>query len=275
MGTQISTHGYPGLGGYDFDSAIVTGGGTGLGRALALALAADGVTVAIWGRRVETLEETRKAAAGSPGSIRVVECDVRVPESVERALAESMVDGKAPGMLVNNAAGAFVALAEDITPNGWSAVVGSSLTGVFYVSQAWSQARIASGGDGIVLNITSATVDNGSPGTAHSGAAKAGVASLTKTLAVEWARYGIRVNALAPGAFLTPGANVQIWSDASVERRILDAVPLGRFAELDDIVAPALFMLSSGARYVTGATLKVDGGWTLTKWLYRTPEDLP
>jgi NAD(P)-dependent dehydrogenase (short-subunit alcohol dehydrogenase family) len=256
---------------YEWDSAIVTGGGSGLGQALALALAADGLTVYVWGRRAEKLAETVSLAEDLAGRVVSVVCDVSVPEQVQEAIAASASGSETPGILVNNAAGAFVQMAEEISPNGWNAVMSATLNGVFYCSTSWCRARVATSGGGVILNVTSATTDNGSPGTAHSGAAKAGVHSLTKSLALEWSRWGIRVNAIAPGAFLTGGGAEQIWTDDSIEQRILNSVPLGRFADVEEIVEPAQFLVSAGARYMTGAVVKVDGGWTLNKWLYQTP----
>jgi NAD(P)-dependent dehydrogenase (short-subunit alcohol dehydrogenase family) len=256
---------------FEYERAIVTGGGTGLGRELALRLADAGVDVWIAGRRPEPLEETKLLAADRPGGVFPVPCDLRDPEACAALVAA--VDGDGAGLLVNNAAGTFVAPAEDVTPNGWRAVIEASLNAPWYVTRAWAQRRIGAGAGGVVLNIASATTDGGSPGTVHSGAAKAGLVSMTKTLATEWARFGIRVNALSPGAFDTPGAAEWIWSRERIRERIESAVPLGYVAPLDEIVEPALFLLSRQSRYATGSVLKVDGGWTLTDWLYVHPDD--
>jgi len=258
---------------YEWPSAIVTGGGSGLGRTLALKLARDGLDVYIWGRRVEPLEETSRLGANLRGTITPIVCDVSDSEQVDAAIAASTGDSGVPAILVNNAAGAFVQFAEKISPNGWHAVLSASLHGVFLTSSAWCRARVDHATGGVILNVTSATTDNGSPGTAHSGAAKAGVTSLTKSLALEWARWGIRVNAIAPGVFTTGAGAEQIWSNASIEDRIRSSIPLRRFANVDDIAEPARFLLSRGAGYITGAVLKVDGGWTLNQWLYETPVD--
>jgi NAD(P)-dependent dehydrogenase (short-subunit alcohol dehydrogenase family) len=258
---------------YEWPSAIVTGGGSGLGRVLALKLARDGLKVYVWGRREDALDQTAQLAVDLPGTIMPVVCDVSDPDQVDAAVAASTDESGVPGILVNNAAGAFVQFAEKISPRGWHVVLSASLHGVFLTSGSWCRARVESATGGVILNVTSATTDNGSPGTAHSGAAKAGVTSLTKSLAVEWSRWGIRVNAIAPGAFTTGAGAEQIWTDSSIEDRIRSAIPLGRFADVEDIAEPARFLLSRGANYITGAVLKVDGGWTLNPWLYETPDD--
>jgi NAD(P)-dependent dehydrogenase (short-subunit alcohol dehydrogenase family) len=227
------------------------------------------VDVWIAGRRGELLEETRELAGEAAPRIHPHPCDLRDPDACE-ALVAAVPNGGA-GMLVNNAAGAYVALAEEISAKGWRAVLDASLNAPFYVTSAWGRARIAAGGGGVVLNVASATVEGGSPGTLHSGAAKAGLVSITKTLALEWARHGIRVNAISPGPFETPGAGEAIWSEPEIRERIVSAVPLGYIAPLEEIVEPALFLLSRAARYATGSVLKVDGGWTLTDWLYIRP----
>lgn len=256
---------------YEWSSAIVTGGGTGLGRAITLRLAAAGIDVWIAGRRGELLEETRELAGPNGSRVHPHPCDLRDPEACAGLVAA--VTGPGAAMLVNNAAGAYVALAEDVTPNGWRAVVEASLNAPFYVTSAWAKRRISEGGGGVVLNIASATTDGGSPGTVHSGVAKSGLVSMTKTLAREWARYKIRVNALSPGPFETPGVADWIWNKKTIRDRVENAVPLGYIAPLDEIVEPALFLLSRAARYATGTVLKVDGGWTLTDWLYISPNE--
>jgi len=254
---------------FEWSSAIVTGGGTGLGRAITLRLAEAGVDVWIAGRRIELLEETKALAGANANRIHPRACDLRDSEACTEFV--EAIESGGPAMLVNNAAGAYVALAEEVTANGWRAVIDASLNAPFYITSAWGKRRIREGGGGVVLNIASATTDGGSPGTVHSGAAKSGIVSLTKTLAVEWARYKIRVNALSPGAFDTPGVADWIWNKPEILDRVEGAIPLGYIAPLDEILEPALFLLSRAARYATGTVLKVDGGWTLTDWLYIRP----
>ncbi|MCB1464419.1 MAG: SDR family oxidoreductase [Nitratireductor sp.] len=256
---------------FEWPAAIVTGGGSGLGRAIAIELAKNGVDVWIAGRRLEPLEETRELAGAAPGKIHPHSCDLRDPEACQ-GLIEA-VTPQGAGILVNNAAGTFVALAEDISPNGWRSVIEASLNAPFYVTSAWCKRQIREKKGGVVLNVASATTDGGSPGTVHSGAAKSGLVSMTKTLATEWARYGIRVNAISPGPFETPGAADWIWTQEGIRKRIEDAVPVGYIAPLQEIVDPALFLLSKAGRYTNGSILKVDGGWTLTDWLYIKPDN--
>jgi NAD(P)-dependent dehydrogenase (short-subunit alcohol dehydrogenase family) len=254
-----------------FRSALVTGGGSGLGRALTLALASDGVDVLVVGRTEAKLLETAELAATLPGRVTTAVCDLRDADAVAALFAATE---DVPYILVNNAAGAFVAFAEEISPSGWNAVVSSTLNSTFYVSSAWMKARVAqAGGGGVILNVSSATCAGGSPGTVHSGAAKSGVTSMTKSLAAEWGRYGIRVNALEAGAFHTEGGATQIWSDPSISERIERKVVLGRIADLDEMVQPARFLISPAASYMTGSIVKVDGGWSLNPWLYISPDD--
>ncbi len=254
-----------------YQSALITGGGSGLGRAVALSLAATGVAVTIVGRTENKLLQTVDLAQELPGSVEYAVCDLRDAEAVVE-MFDAMET--VPYTLVNNAAGAFVDFAENISPAGWTAVVNNTLNSTFYVSSSWMKGRMrTNGGGGVILNISSATCVGGSPGTVHSGAAKSGVTSMSKTLAIEWARFGIRVNALEAGAFHTEGGATQIWSDIRISDRIKDKVVLGRIAELDEIVQPALFLISPGASYMTGAIVRVDGGWSLNPWLYISPED--
>src|SRR5437016_8903773 len=187
--------------------AIVTGGGTGIGRAIALEYARLGARLVLASRSPEHLEPAAEELGAKPGAeVLAVPMDVRVPEQVERLCDETVRRFGSIDILVNNAAGNFICPAEKLSPNGWNAVVNIVLNGTFYCSRAAGLRMIASGRGGSILNIVATYAWTGGPGTIHSACAKAGVVSMTRTLAVEWARYKIRVNAIAPGPVETEGA---------------------------------------------------------------------
>ena len=248
--------------------AIVTGGGTGLGLAIAKRLGELGAHLAVGSRNAANLERSNAELRHAGLDPLAVQLDVRNPEQVDEMVGRVVKHFGRIDILVNNAAGNFVCRAEDLSPNGWNAVVGIVLNGSFYCSRAVGRHMIARGAGGSIVSILANYVWTGSPGTIHSAAAKAGVMSMTQTLAVEWARYDIRVNAVAPGPIDTPGAAKQLWSTPEAVQRIADSVPLKRWGQPGDVADAVAFLLSEHARFITGEVLTVDGGARLGRGLY-------
>ncbi|MDH6196024.1 NAD(P)-dependent dehydrogenase (short-subunit alcohol dehydrogenase family) [Mycobacterium frederiksbergense] len=250
--------------------AVVTGGGSGIGQAIALRWAAAGGTVAVLGRRKDALEATVNRIAEAGGTAEAVVCDVRDHAGVAEA-----IDGVANrhgriDALVNNAAGNFIAQAEDLSPNGWKAVTDIVLNGTFYCTHAAGRHMLAAG-RGAVVNVVASYAWHGHPGTVHSAAAKGGVVAMTRTLAVEWAARGVRLNCIAPGPTETEGAGAALWPTPDARQGVLSSVPMARFASTDEIAESAAFLLSDRAAYVTGDVLVADGGQWLGKAIYTDP----
>jgi NAD(P)-dependent dehydrogenase (short-subunit alcohol dehydrogenase family) len=245
--------------------AVVTGGGTGIGLAIARRFGALGARVVIGSRNSENLErgsaELRRAGL-DPLAVQV---DVRNPEQVDEMVERTIRHFGHIDILVNNAAGNFVCKAEDLSPNGWNSVIGIVLSGSFYCSRAVGRHMIARDRGGSIVSILANYVWTGSAGTIHSAAAKAGVMSMTQTLATEWAAHGIRVNAVAPGPIESAGAARQLWNTSEAVQRITEMVPLKRWGRPEEIADAVAFLVAPGSSYITGEILTVDGG----AWLGR------
>ncbi|MFO1070501.1 MAG: glucose 1-dehydrogenase [Geminicoccaceae bacterium] len=237
--------------------ALVTGASRGIGEALAVGLAAFGADVAIAGRSLDRLERCRTAIEAMGRHCLAVELDVAVTRRIEPAVA--MASDRLGGLdiLVNNAGMEQIAPSLDVGEELWDRIVDTNLKGAFFVAQAAGR-RMGKGS--AILNICSLTSEVGVPTAAPYGSSKSGLLGLTRTLAVEWANRGVRVNALGPGYFRTELTET-FYRDEGWQQRMLDRIPAGRFGALDDLVGAAVFLCSDAARYVTGQILYVDGGY--------------
>src|SRR6187549_3474407 len=244
---------------------IVTGGGTGIGLAIAKRLGELGARIAIGSRNSENLEKGSAELRHAGLDPLAVQVDVRNPEQVDEMVQRTIRHFGRIDILVNNAAGNFICKAEELSPNGWNAVIGIVLNGSFYCSRAVGQHMIARGGGGSIVSILANYAWTGSAGTIHSASAKAGVMAMTQTLAVEWAPHAIRVNAVAPGPIESSGAAKQLWSSEAAVKAIANKVPLGRWGRTDEIGDAVSFLVSPHASYITGEVLTVDGG----QWINR------
>jgi citronellol/citronellal dehydrogenase len=243
----------PGL--LDGQVAIVSGGGTGLGRAIALELAALGAQVVVCGRRPEPLEETAGLAEG--GRCEAVPCDIREEDQVA-ALVDGVLDRHGGcDLLVNNAGGQYMSPAEDITPKGFRTVVRLNVEGTWLMSHAVAtRAMIPDARGGKILNVT-LSPHNGLPGMAHSSAARAAVENLTRVLSIEWARFGIRLTALAAGHFGTDTLRTKY--PRPVVEGVAGTVPLQRLGEPEEFAWLVAFLASPAGDYLSGAVLTIDG----------------
>jgi 2,4-dienoyl-CoA reductase [(3E)-enoyl-CoA-producing], peroxisomal len=237
--------------------ALVTGGGTGICRGIALAFAAHGCDVAITSRKMEHLEAAVTELRATGRRAIAAAADVRDPTAVDGVIASTIAELGRLDIVVNGAAGNFVCRAENLSPNGFGAVVDIDLKGTFHVSRAALPHLKARGGS--VLNISATLQLLGTMGQSHAAAAKAGIDSLTRTLACEWGAYGIRVNGIAPGPVEGTEGVRRLTNEQSREAAIRDC-PLGRMATIDDVANAALYLCSSAAAFVNGVTLVVDGG---------------
>jgi 2,4-dienoyl-CoA reductase [(3E)-enoyl-CoA-producing], peroxisomal len=238
-------------------SAFITGGGTGICRGIALAFARHGCHVGITSRKAEHLDGTARDLRALGVDVFAKTADVRDPAAVTAAVDAAVSQFGRLDILVNGAAGNFICRAEDLSPNGFGTVVDIDLKGTFNVSRAALPHLKVRGG--CILNISATLPYLGTIGQAHASAAKAGIDSLTRTLACEWGPYGIRVNGVAPG----PTEGTEGVSRLTNDRTRADAAascPLGRMAAIDDIASAALYLCSDLASFVNGVTLVVDGG---------------
>ena len=246
----------PGL--FLWQVAVVTGGGSGIGRCTAHELASLGAAVALVGRNADKLAAVRTEIVEAGGTAHAYVCNIRDEAAVQATVAQILGEHGRIDALVNNAGGQFPSPLKDISVKGWEAVVQTNLTGGFLMArECLNQAMQQRGG--AIVNIV-ADMWGGMPNMGHSGAARAGMINFTETAAFEWAQYGVRVNAVAPGYVASSGMDAYPPWMAETIRSMPRTVPAGRFATEAEVSSAIVYLLSEAAAFITGTTLRVDGG---------------
>ena len=244
-------------------TAIVTGGGTGIGKSIAIEFARAGADVALCSRKLEHLEPVAKEITGLGRRTFTVAVDVRQEEQIKGVVERAISEFGRLDIMVNNAGASFRAKPEDISVNGWNAVIQINLNGVF-LGCKWAGRHMLERGQGAIINIASIAGVYGSTMMSHYGAAKSAVITLTRELAMSWGRKGVRVNCIAPGPIVTEGY-VDVLKKGGPEgekayQAIADRVGIGRWGEVNEIAYPAVFLASDAASSIQGETLVIDGG---------------
>ena len=244
-------------------TAIVTGGGTGIGKSIAIEYARAGADVGIASRKLEHLEPVAKEIAALGRRSFAMAVDVRQEDQVKALVERAVADWGRLDVMVNNAGASFLSKPEDISPNGWNAVVQINLNGVFFGCK-WAAKQMMAQGGGVIINISSIAGVHGSATMSHYGAAKAAVINYTRSLAMAWGRQGIRVVCVAPGPVETEGYvdNLRrVTPDADVVyKRVASRVGMGRWGRVEEIAWPCVFLAADAGGFVNGATIEIDGG---------------
>jgi len=246
---------------------IVTGGSSGMGKAMAMRFAKDGAKVVIAGRDLDKLNNAKEEIEQFAGQVLPIAMDVRDPELIKNMVNEVDQTFGTIDFLVNNAAGNFICAAEDLSVNGWNTVINIVLNGTFYCSSEVGRYMIQHKIKGAITNIIATYAWDAGPGVIHSASAKAGVLAMTRTLAVEWGRkYGIRVNAIAPGPIERTGGASKLWLSEELENRTIQSVPLGRLGTPEEIAGLCAYLFSNEAGYINGSCFTMDGGQSLHQY---------
>lgn len=240
---------------------LVTGAGSGIGRCTAHELASLGATVVLAGRTLEKLEKVAAEIDKAGGKATVKACDIREEEQVADLFKHILSKHGKLDAVVNNAGGQFPSQLEKLSKNGWEAVIRNNLTGTFLVSREAVNQHFKDHG-GCIVNIV-ADFRNGMPLLGHTGAARAGVDNFTKTASIEWARFGVRINSVAPGIIESSGLDSYDPRFIEAMRKNIPKIPMKRLGTESEISAAIVFLLSPAARYITGTLIQIDGGISL------------
>ncbi|MBU6328568.1 MAG: SDR family oxidoreductase [Acidobacteria bacterium] len=244
---------------YEGTAVVITGGGTGLGRAIATEFARLGASIVVASRRPEHLAAAEAAMAALDAPVLTVTCDIREPEQIAAAFDAAEARFGLPAVLVNNAAANFPVPAEDMSPNAWRTVVDITLNGTYFCAREFARRHLAAGTPGSIINVGASYAWTGGPGFAHSAAAKAGVKNMVETLAVEWGPYGIQVNGLVPGLFPHEDMTADIQGNLARTEDKDSCQPALRVGRPRELGWAATFLASPYARFISGHTLVVDG----------------
>ncbi|XP_042187809.1 2,4-dienoyl-CoA reductase, mitochondrial [Callorhinchus milii] len=241
--------------------AFITGGGTGLGKGITTALSSLGAVCIIASRKQDVLEQAAEEISSQTGNkVHAIQCDVRDPDSVKATVHQMSKVAGLPNVIINNAAGNFISPSERLSPNAWRTITDIVLNGTAYVTLQIGKELIKAKQGAAFLSITTIYAESGSAFVVPSASAKAGVEAMSKSLAAEWGRYGMRFNVIQPGPIKTKGAFSRLDPAGLFEKGMMEKIPTGRFGTVDEIANLATYLCSDYASWVSGAVIRFDGG---------------